>query len=70
MQVKRRTTQLKFEIGERQRAERARAIEQERARIAQDLHDDLGSRVTAIAMLAEAARKKCSTRKPAKNVLP
>jgi signal transduction histidine kinase len=57
-QVKRRTTQLKFEIGERQRAERARAIEQERARIAQDLHDDLGSRVTAIAMLAEAGAEK------------
>ncbi|MGA2243862.1 MAG: histidine kinase, partial [Verrucomicrobiota bacterium] len=57
-QVKRRTTQLKFEIGERQRVERARAVEQERARMAQDLHDDLGSRVTAISMLAEAGAQK------------
>jgi signal transduction histidine kinase len=57
-QVKRRTIELNHEIGERQRAERARAIEQERARIAQDLHDDLGSRVTAIGMLAAAGAEK------------
>jgi signal transduction histidine kinase len=57
-QVKRRTAQLKHEITERQRVEQIRAIEQERARIAQDLHDDLGSRVTVISMLARAGTEK------------
>jgi signal transduction histidine kinase len=36
--------------------ERQRAIERERARIARDIHDDLGSNLTRIVMLSESAR--------------
>ncbi|MGC3956963.1 MAG: ATP-binding protein [Verrucomicrobiota bacterium] len=54
-QVERRTIQLQREIGGRERAEKERAIEQERARIARDLHDDMGSNVTEINMLAMTA---------------
>ena len=35
--------------------EREQAIERERSRIARDLHDDLGSRLTHIAMIADAS---------------
>jgi signal transduction histidine kinase len=53
-QVDRRTLQLEREISERERAEKLRAIEQERSRIARDLHDDLGSTLTEISMMATA----------------
>jgi signal transduction histidine kinase len=50
-QVVERSRQLEIQILERQRAERQREIEQERARVAHDLHDDLGSRLTEVNML-------------------
>jgi signal transduction histidine kinase len=39
-----------------QRAEQERALERERARIAQDLHDDLGSSLTRISLLGSLLR--------------
>ncbi len=38
------------------RLERARALDQERARIARDIHDDLGASLTHIALLGELAQ--------------
>ncbi len=40
-----------------QQLEQEHALEQERARIAQDMHDDLGANLTKIAILSEAAKK-------------
>ena len=56
--VEKRTAQLETEIRERQRIENQRAMEQERARIAQDIHDDLGARVTQISLLSAVAQGK------------
>ncbi len=39
-----------------ERAERQRAVERERARIAKDIHDDLGASLTRITMLCQTAR--------------
>jgi signal transduction histidine kinase len=54
--VEQRTSELEIQIRERQRVEQQRALEQERARIAQDLHDELGSGLTEISMLGVRAR--------------
>ena len=50
-QVAERTRQLEIQIQKRQLAERRREIEQERARVANDLHDDLGAGLTEVNML-------------------
>ncbi len=55
-QVEERTAELGHQIQERQRVEHQRAMEQERARIAQDLHDELGSGITEIGMLVARAK--------------
>lgn len=55
-QVTERTRQLEIQILERQRAERRREIEQERARVAHDLHDDLGAGLTEVNMLSSLVK--------------
>jgi len=54
--VESRTAELEVQIQERQRVEHQRAMEQERGRIAQDLHDELGSGITEIGMLVTVAK--------------
>ena len=54
--VEQRTAELGEQIRERQHAEHLREMEQERARIAQDLHDELGSDITTVNMLAKRAK--------------
>ncbi len=54
-QVEERTAELAAQIQNRQRIEHQRAMEQERTRIAQDLHDELGSGITEISMMATVA---------------
>ena len=55
-QVEKRTAELETQIQNRQRVEHQRTMEQERARIAHDLHDELGSGITEIGMLAARAK--------------
>ena len=49
----RRRMRLKLE-----RSERLRAVERERARIAQDIHDNLGANLTRISLLSESAHSE------------
>jgi signal transduction histidine kinase len=53
--VEERGAELEVQIRERQRVQQQHAMEQERARIAQDLHDELGSGLTEISMLGARA---------------
>ena len=55
-QVTERTRQLEIQIQERQRADRRREIEQERSRVAHDLHDDLGAGLTEVNMLTSLVK--------------
>lgn len=60
-QVAERTRQLEIQIQERQRAERQREIEQERARVAHDLHDDLGAGLTEVNMLSSLVKSPATS---------
>jgi signal transduction histidine kinase len=57
-QVEQRTRQLQEEIRARETAQRQRAIEAERSRIARDLHDDLGASLTVIGVLASSGQRR------------
>jgi signal transduction histidine kinase len=61
-QVTERTHQLEIQIHERQRAERWREIEEERARVAHDLHDDLGAGLTEVNMLSSLVKSETTSR--------
>lgn len=54
--VAERTVQLKAEIEQRQIAEQRRVMEQERTRVAQDLHDELGAGLTEVSILGSLAQ--------------
>jgi signal transduction histidine kinase len=55
--VEQRTRQLQYQTREREVAEQERVLETERSRIARDLHDDLGSSLTEISVLASKGQR-------------
>jgi len=55
-EIEARLVSLRAAIEERQRVERQHLIEQERMRVAQDLHDELGATITEVSMLGSLAR--------------
>jgi signal transduction histidine kinase len=57
-QIRQRTQQLEVEIYQRERSEQQRVIEQERTRVAHDLHDELGAGLTEISLLGSLARQE------------
>ncbi|EEF63042.1 sensor histidine kinase [Pedosphaera parvula] len=59
--VTERTRELEVQIQKRQAAERRREIEQERARVAHDLHDDLGSGLTEVNMLTTLVKSSTTS---------
>ncbi|RYD49320.1 MAG: hypothetical protein EOP85_01850, partial [Verrucomicrobiaceae bacterium] len=59
--VARRTKELAREIEEREIAERHRAMEQERSRVARDLHDELGAGLTEVGMISSALKNDSIT---------
>jgi len=56
-----RTAQLRIEIEERHRVEQHRIMEQERTRVAQDLHDELGQGLTQVGILGSLAQNPSVT---------
>src|SRR5206468_9118970 len=54
--VEERTLQLQKQIEARQLVEQHRAMEQERTRVAQDLHDELGAGLTEVGILGALAK--------------
>ena len=59
--VAERTHELEVQIQKRQLAERRREIEQERARVAHDLHDDLGAGLTEVNMLTTLVKSTATS---------
>ncbi|HXS68338.1 MAG TPA: ATP-binding protein, partial [Candidatus Polarisedimenticolia bacterium] len=59
--VAERTRELEVQIQKRELAERTREIEQERARVAHDLHDDLGSGLTEVNMLTTLVKSPATS---------
>jgi signal transduction histidine kinase len=60
-QVDERTEQLGEQIRQRQRIEQQREIEQERARLAGNLHDDLGAGLTEVNMLTTLIKSRTTS---------
>ena len=54
--VEERTAQLKKQIEGRQLLEQQRVMEQERTRVAQDLHDELGAGLTEVGLLGDLVK--------------
>lgn len=59
--VAERTRELEIQIQKREFAERRREIEQERARVAHDLHDDLGAGLTEVNMLSSLVKSPATS---------